>query len=63
MVIEYIAMSLRKAVNEKCRECIYDKQASGTWRQQVEGCTSLDCPLYLVRPRSSISKSDKNVEQ
>ena len=45
-------MSLRRAVNHMCRECIYDQNASGGWRQQVTICTSFDCPLYKVRPRS-----------
>ena len=49
-------MSLRKAINDKCKECIYDPLSGlGNWRQQVTGCTSTDCPLYPVRP---ISKSD-----
>jgi len=45
-------MSLRKAVNGKCKDCIYDDAAAGTWRQQVTLCSSLDCPLYEVRPQS-----------
>ena len=43
-------MSLRKAINRKCRECIYDQRGPGTWRQQVSGCTSINCPLHPVRP-------------
>ena len=43
--------SLRKAINAKCKECIYDPYAKGTWRMQVELCTSLNCPLFKVRPR------------
>ena len=46
-------MSLRKAINEKCKDCIYDPKAGGTWRQQVEECTCMDCPLYPVRPVST----------
>ncbi len=33
-----------------CCHCIFDPYQSGTWLQQVEECTSLDCPLYSVRP-------------
>lgn len=45
--------SLRKAVNDKCKECIYDQFAGiGNWRQQVEACTATTCPLYPVRPVS-----------
>jgi hypothetical protein len=53
-------MSLRRAINEKCRECIYDPlSGGGTWRQQVEACTSRNCPLYPVRPKSSSEKEEK----
>ena len=46
-------MSLRNAINEKCKDCIYDPQSGlGNWRQQVDGCPSTDCPLFPVRPRS-----------
>ena len=53
-------MSLRKAVNEKCKECIYDLKSQGTLRQQVENCTSMLCPLFNCRPlqvQNSIKKS------
>jgi hypothetical protein len=47
-------MGLRAAINAKCKDCIYDPLSGlGTWRQQVEGCTCLNCPLWLVRPVSS----------
>ena len=45
-------MSLRKAINLKCRECIYDPMEEGTWRQQISACTSPNCPLYAHRPTS-----------
>ena len=45
--------SLRKAVNEKCRDCIYDDLAAGTWRQQVHLCSSYSCPLWPHRPKSA----------
>ena len=28
-------MSLRKAIDQKCKDCTYDSTAPGTWRQQV----------------------------
>ena len=43
---------LRARVNAKCVECIYDEYQPGTWRAQVEKCTSSTCPLFPVRPRS-----------
>ena len=47
-------MSLRKAINDKCKECLYDPHADGLgpWRMQVEACTSPSCPLFDVRPRA-----------
>ena len=45
--------SMRKAINDFCRWCISDpKSGEGNWRQQVEKCTSPDCPLYPLRPKS-----------
>jgi hypothetical protein len=45
--------SLRAAVNAKCRSCIYDPgSGNGTWREQVEACTSSNCPLHPFRPIS-----------
>lgn len=54
-------MSLRAAINAKCRECIYDPIGSrGAWRQQVDACTSYGCPLYQVRPRSMRGANPEN---
>ena len=44
-------MSLRKCINEKCRDCIYDSFIPGTWRQQVSLCGVKSCALYDVRPK------------
>ncbi len=53
-------MSLRKAINEKCKDCIYDPLSGlGNWRQQVAGCTSEDCSLWPVRPISSLKNGQK----
>lgn len=46
-------MSLRKAINELCKSCGYDRCAPGTWRQQVTLCTCQSCPLWHVRPRGT----------
>lgn len=43
-------MSLRKAADAMCKNCIYDKSEPGTWRDQVEGCKCTDCPLFAYRP-------------
>lgn len=39
-----------QAVAAYCRECIYDPQAFGTWREQVAVCQCTDCPLWRFRP-------------
>ena len=51
-------MGLRKAINDKCKDCIYDEYGKGNWRQQVMACTMPKCPLYDVRPISK-PKSQK----
>jgi hypothetical protein len=43
-------MSLRAAINGKCRDCIYDPKAGGTWLAQVACCSAVSCPLWPVRP-------------
>ena len=43
-------MSLRKAINAKCRECTYDPLDVGTAAQQIAVCTDSECPLHPVRP-------------
>lgn len=43
-------MSLRVAVDAKCKDCIYDaKSGGGTWREQVAQCPVIGCPLWPVR--------------
>ena len=52
-------MSLRKAINDKCKDCCYDpKSGLGTWRKQVEDCPCTLCPLYIVRPISRPKRRD-----
>ena len=46
-------MSLRKAINQHCKDCVYDEIAAGTWRQQVTLCGVKSCALYDVRPKST----------
>lgn len=48
-------MSLRKAIDAKCKECLFDPYGrQGSWRQAVEKCTASSCPLFDVRPRSKV---------
>ena len=46
-------MSLRKAINQNCKDCVYDEIATGTWRQQASLCSVKSCALYAVRPKST----------
>ena len=43
-------MSLRKAVNTKCRQCTYDPWDAGTAAQQIAVCIDSGCPLHSARP-------------
>jgi hypothetical protein len=44
--------SLRRAIDAKCRSCIYDPGCGGGgWREQVAACSSANCPLHPVRPQ------------
>ena len=43
-------MSLRQAINMKCKECIYDPEVEGGWIQQVHACDLSDCSLWPHRP-------------
>ena len=53
--------SLRSAINQTCRDCIYDEHAKGegNWRQQVAKCTVSKCGLYEVRPMSKPRKAEE----
>lgn len=51
-------LSLRAAVNAKCKGCIYDPGAPGNWREQVSYCSSANCPLHAVRPISGAFKRE-----
>ena len=42
-------MSLRAAINAKCRDCLYDEQAAGSAAVQIELCACFTCPLWPVR--------------
>jgi hypothetical protein len=54
--------SLRTAVNAKCRSCIYDPGSGhGTWREQVEACSSSNCPLHPFRPISGAKTRAESV--
>ena len=55
------AISWRKAVDAKCRECNYDEFDNGSWRAQVESCTMIDCALYAIRPVTGETRKNRAV--
>ena len=48
--LELKMASLKKCIENKCKDCTYDSCAPGSWRYQVELCRVLSCPLWEVRP-------------
>ena len=42
--------SLKQCIADKCKDCTYDPQDQGTWREQVERCNVRSCALWPVRP-------------
>lgn len=55
-------MSLRKAINAKCKECIYDPiGGTGTWKKQVFECKSKSCPLWPYRPTPRVTLSQGEI--
>lgn len=43
-------VSLRHAINERCKGCIYDPLSRGSWREQIAACNNTGCALHAVRP-------------
>jgi hypothetical protein len=43
-------VSPRQAIARKCKDCTYDTEAAGNWRQQTATCPIVDCPLWMFRP-------------
>ena len=52
-------MTRQQAINAKCKDCIYDDLADGTWRMQVEQCELTTCALHLYRPVSRSNMPSK----
>lgn len=49
-------ISAQKAINNHCKGCIYDSEAGGTWREQVEACAIIKCELFFHRPLTAKTK-------
>ena len=52
-------MSLRKRIDQNCKDCTYDSACPGSWRQQVALCSIESCPFWDIRakPTSPIPES------
>lgn len=50
-------MSIRKAIDNKCKDCIYDDLAGGTWRRQTSACEDKECSLWEYRPLDTATKA------
>jgi len=46
-----------------CKSCAYDEQATGTWREQTEGCGIPSCAPYELRPVSAATKKQRSEER
>lgn len=44
------AVSPRQAIASKCRDCTYNTEAAGNWRQQTATCPAVHCALWAFRP-------------
>jgi hypothetical protein len=44
--------SRKTAIEQNCRDCVYDPANAGTWRQQVSLCACHDCAMWQWRPVS-----------
>lgn len=49
--------SFRKAIDAMCFSCIGDASQPGTRRAQTEACTSFSCPLFELRPKTTVTTS------
>ena len=52
-------MTRQQAIDAKCKDCIWDEYADGTWRMQVEACELTACALYPYRPKSRSNAPSK----
>ena len=49
-------MSMKKAIEAMCFQCIYDPLDVGSKHQQTDNCTSPDCALYEYRPLTGATR-------
>ena len=44
------SMTRQAAIAAKCRDCIFDPMAKGSWKEQIADCASSPCALHPFRP-------------
>lgn len=49
--------TLKQAVKEHCRWCVYDPLAGGNFLEQIEACQITICALYEHRPLTGKTKA------
>jgi len=53
--------SRAQAIAAKCRECVHDPLAKGTWREQAAACVSGNCALHPFRPMPRNVKTEEDL--
>ena len=55
-------LSLRKAINEYCKDCGHDPldSGAGSWLKQITDCEAVGCPLFPVRPLTKEARLSLN---
>jgi len=56
-------LTRKQAINEKCRDCVYDPANGGSWRQQVTLCPCDDCAVWPWRPVSGSDLPEPLLDQ
>ena len=56
-------LTRQKAIWQKCKECSYDSNEKGTWKQQANACEITECALWEYRPvsQANIASNDDSV--
>ena len=49
-------LTRQQAIDANCKDCNYDDLDVGTWRDQIERCSSPQCPFYEYRPLTTATK-------
>ncbi len=57
-------LTRKQAIDEKCRDCIYDSSNGGTSLSQIENCTmEKSCALWIFRPVTLKLRNERKAEK